>query len=163
MKTFNRRNFLKAGFLSSAVIITSGCDVFAVSTMNDTLKVLQYDIFPQAKELKIDTTSYISIILHHSRVEKSEKIFLKNGIKWLNETAVTMYKSTYYKLPKEKRETVITAILETQWGESWLDTLMRYTMEAAFGDPIYGGNNKEAGWKWLAFEGGKPRATRMFL
>jgi len=163
MRTFTRRNFLKAGFLSSAVIVTSGCDIFAVTTMNHTLKVLQYDIFPKAKELKIDTTSYISIILHHSRIEKSEKIFLKNGVKWLNETAVSMYKTTYSKLPKSKREVVITAILEKKWGVSWLDTLMRYTMEAAFGDPIYGGNNKEAGWKWLAFEGGKPRPTRMYL
>jgi len=31
------------------------------------------------------------------------------------------------------------------------------------GDPIYGGNNKEAGWRWLAFSGGEPRPKKAFL
>jgi hypothetical protein len=41
--------------------------------------------------------------------------------------------------------------------------MMRYIFEAMLGDPIYGANKHEAGWKWLAFEGGKPRAKRMYL
>ncbi len=159
----NRRNFLKAGVLSSAVIIMSGCSVFGITTARDTIKVLENDLFPRAKELGINTADYISIILRHPRVTKEDKRFLKNGAKWLNETSVEMFKKQYTKLSSEKRHLVLKNVTQTKWGSSWCDTVLRYTFEAAFGDPIYGGNNKEAGWKWLAFEGGKPRPTKMYL
>lgn len=159
----SRRLFLKAGFLSSAVIVMSGCDIFAVTTSRDTIAVVQNDLFPKATELKINTVNYISIILHHSRVTQEDKTFLKNGVKWLNETAVEMYQTTYTKLSSSKRQEVLNAISKTQWGESWIYNMMTYIFEAMLGDPIYGGNNSEAGWKWLAFSGGQPRPTKAFL
>ena len=159
----NRRNFLKAGVLSSAVVITSGCSVFGITTSRDTIKVLENDLFPKAKELGINTADYISIILRHSRITQEDKRFLKNGVKWLNETSVEMFKKQYTKLPDLQRQEVLKSVTQTKWGSSWCDTILRYTFEAAFGDPIYGGNNKEAGWKWLAYEGGKPRPTKVFL
>lgn len=159
----NRRNFLKAGVLSSAVVIMSGCSVFGITTTRNTIKVLENDLFPKANELGIDTADYISIILRHPRVTQEDKRFLKNGAKWLNETSVEMFQKQYTKLSFEKRQLILKNITSTEWGNSWCSTVLGYTFEAAFGDPIYGGNNKEAGWKWLAFEGGKPRPTEVYL
>ncbi len=159
----SRRNFLKAGFLSSAVFVMSGCELFSVSTPQETIKVLQNDLFPKAKELGVSTSGYISIILHHSRVSDEDKLFIKNGVKWLNEEAVKMHKATYVKLLSTQREEVLKKIVQTQWGESFMYNMNSYLFEAMLGDPIYGGNNKEAGWKWLEFTGGQPRPKEMFL
>jgi hypothetical protein len=158
-----RRTFLKAGFLSSAVFVMSGCELFSITTPQDTIKTLQTDLFPKAKELGVNTSSYISIILHHSRVSDEDKAFIKNGVKWLNEEAVSIYKTTYTKLLAEQREEVLKSIVETKWGESFMYNMHSYLFEAMLGDPIYGGNNKEAGWKWLHFTGGQPRPKEMYL
>ena len=158
-----RRNFLKAGLLSSAVILTSGCTVLGVTTSRDTIKVIQNDLFPKAKELGINTADYITIIYRHHKIAESDKEFLKNGVKWLNESAIEMHKQTYTKLSDEQRQEVLREIATFEWGESWIDTMLRYIMEASLGDPIYGGNNKQAAWQWLSFTGGSPRATEVYL
>ncbi|MFK5938445.1 MAG: gluconate 2-dehydrogenase subunit 3 family protein [Sulfurimonas sp.] len=159
----SRRTFLKAGFLSSAVFVMSGCELFSVTTSQNTIKVLQRDLFPKAQELGINTSSYISIILHHSRVSEEDKAFIKNGVKWLNEEAVKMYKETYVKLLSTHRQEVLREIVKTEWGESFMYNMNSYLFEAMLGDPIYGGNDKEAGWKWLGFTGGQPRPKEMYL
>ena len=162
--SFTRRNFLKAGFLSSAIFIMSSCKLVGVSTSRETIDVVEDDLFPKAKELGIDTSTYLNkIVLHHSRITQEEKLFIKNGVKWLNETALEMYAKTYPKLSATKRQDVLNAISKTQWGENWIHKMLTYIFEAMLGDPIYGGNKSEAGWKWLAFEGGKPRPTEAFL
>lgn len=160
----SRRTFLKVGFLSSAVIVMSGCDVFGVTPLRATMAVVQDDLFPKAKELHIDTVSYINkIVLHHSRISHSDKLFIKNGAKWLNEEAVKRYRQMYIKLTKKQREDLLTNIAQTEWGSSWIETMMGYIFEASFGDPIYGANRKEAGWKWLDFVGGKPSPKGAYL
>ena len=159
----SRRTFLKVGFLSSAVFVMSGCELFSITTPQDTIKVLQTDLFPKAKELGINTSAYISVILHHSRVSDEDKVFIKNGVKWLNEEAVKMYKTTYTKLLSTQRQELLTTIAKTEWGENFMYNMNSYLFEAMLGDPIYGGNNKEAGWKWLQFSGGQPRPKEMYL
>ncbi|MDQ7068466.1 MAG: gluconate 2-dehydrogenase subunit 3 family protein [Sulfurimonas sp.] len=163
MNYAKRRLFLKAGFLSSAVLVMNGCSLFSITTVRDTLKVLQNDLFPKAEELGINTSDYIGIILKHSRISHEDKQYLKNGVKWLNEYAVELYSKQYTKLLRDERQKVLEGFARESWGSSWLDTVLRYTFEATFGDPIYGGNNKEAGWKWLAFSGGNPRPTKVYL
>lgn len=163
MNLDTRRNFLKLGFLSTSVFVMSGCDLLSVTTPRETIKILQYDLFPKAKELNIDTINYMDLIFRHPRVTQEEKTFLKNGVKWLNETSFEMYDKSYTKLPEQERQDVLNAISQTQWGENFISKIMSYILEAMLGDPLYGGNNKEAGWKWLAFEGGKPRPKVMYL
>ncbi len=55
MNLDTRRNFLKLGFLSTTVFVMSGCDLLSITTPRQTIKVLQYDLFPKAKALDIDT------------------------------------------------------------------------------------------------------------
>jgi hypothetical protein len=121
------------------------------------------DLFPEAQKLGIETASYMSIVFHHSKISQSDKDFLKNGVKWLNEEALKMYKSSYVKLSRKERQAVLKSIAKVEWGESFIYDVMSYMFEAMLGDPIYGGNNKEAGWKWLAFTGGLPRPKKAYL
>lgn len=160
----SRRTFLKVGFLSSAIIVMNGCELFGITPLRDTLSVVQNDLFPKAKELHIDTVMYINkIILHHSRISHSDKVFLKNGVKWLNEEAVKKYQKMYTKLTKTERKNLLANIAQTEWGSSWIETMMGYIFEASFGDPIYGANLRQVGWKWLDFVGGKPSPKRAYL
>ena len=159
----SRRNFLKAGFLSSSVMVMSGCSLFSITTPQETLRVLQDDLFPKAGALGINTSSYLHIVFHHSRISKAEKEYLKNGVKWLNEEAVKLHKTSYVKLLSTQRENVLQNFVKTDWGEAYLADVMNYLFEAMLGDPIYGGNTKEAGWKWLQFEGGQPRPKERYV
>mgnify|MGYP005846897397 CR=1 FL=1 len=163
MKYTHRRDFLKLGFLSSAVFLMSGCELLGITTPKETIKLLQNDLFPQAKELSIDTISYMDIVFSHSRISQEEKDFLKNGVKWLNEAAFEAHKKRYTKLSKMQREKLLSRVSQTQWGENFLDSILRYTLEATLGDPIYGGNNNQAGWNWLGFEAPNPLAKKAYL
>jgi len=161
--SFSRRKFLAAGFLSSAVFLMGEYHLFAVTTPIDTIRVLHHDLFPKATELEIVTAPYMHIVFHQSRISKSDKEFIKNGVKWLNEEAIKMYKTTYVKLSSQNRQNVLKSIVQTKWGDRFLYNIMGYMFEAMLGDPIYGGNNNEAGWKWLEFVGGKPRPKKAYL
>ena len=141
----------------------NGCTLFSVTTPKETMVTLHKDLFPKATTLHIDTISYMSIVFHHSRIDKDEKEFLKNGVKWLNEEALNMFDDSYFKLPSQKRQLVLQTIVKIDWGENFMYKTMSYMFEAMLGDPIYGGNNKEAGWKWLNFEGGQPRPIKAYL
>lgn len=163
MTISSRRVFLKAGFLSSAVFLMDGCNLFGITTPIDTIRVLHFDLFPKADALGIKTAGYMKIIFHHSHISQEDKEFIKNGVKWLNEEAIKMYKSSYVKLPTQKRQEVLKSIAQTNWGENFLYNIMSYMFEAMLGDPVYGSNHKEAGWKWLSFVGGEPRPKKAYL
>ena len=163
MDLLSRRKFLNYTFLSSAVFVMSGCELFAIVTPLQTLEVLWDDLFPHAKKLGVKTLPYLVIVLNHSRITQENKEFLKNGVQWINEESATLYHTTYTKLSSSQREELLKRISQKEWGKKWLSSLMSYGFEAMFSDPVYKSNMDEVGWKWLAFEGGKPRPKRAFL
>jgi hypothetical protein len=163
LRNFSRRNFLHSSFLFSAVFVMDGCSLFGVTTPIDTFGVLHRDLFPKAASLGIETADYMQLVFKHSHISKSDKEFLKNGVKWLNEEAVKIYKTEYVKLPAQQRQRVLGSVAKTEWGESFLYDVMSYMFEAMLGDPIYGGNNNEAGWRWLRLSAGLPRPREPYL
>ena len=163
MDTESRRNFLKHSFLGTAVMVMSGDKLFGAVSPLDTIELLQNDLFPLAKELQSNSRLYISTLLTHSRVTDEDKEFIRNGVKWLNEEAVELYKKTYTDLTSEQRQKVLKSAIEYRWGHSWIETMMTYIMEAVLGDPIYGINKNGSGWKWLNHTSGLPRPKKAVL
>ena len=163
MSLNSRRNFLKYGFLSSSVLVMSGCELFSVVTPKETIELVQNDLFPKASELGINTFVYMSIVLNHSRISDEDKEFIKNGVKWLNEEAVEKYNTTYTKLTSQERQDILKIISQVRWGDSWINEMLTFALEATLGNPIYGANKNQAGWKWLAFEGGLPHPKEALL
>jgi len=163
MKNIHRRDFLKLGFLSSAVFLMSGCELLGVTTPKETIRLLQRDLFPQADDLNIDVAEYMDIIFAHSRITHEEKNMLKNGVKLLNEAALSEYAKRYTQLAKMQREKLLGSVVQTQWGENFFDAVLRYTLEATLGDPIYKGNKNQTAWKWLNFEAPNPQAKKAYL
>ncbi len=45
-----RGNFLKYSFLSSSVLVMSGCELFSEVTPKETIELVQRDLFPKATE-----------------------------------------------------------------------------------------------------------------
>ena len=140
-----------------------GCNLFGVTTPMQTLGVMHKDLFPHAQKLGVKTAPYMHIVFNHSRISDEDKTFLKNGVKWLNEESITQYKQEYTKLSSQRRQDILTTITKTEWGDSFVYDVMNYMFEAMLGDPIYGGNNHEAGWKWLQFQGGKPSPKQAYM
>ena len=132
-------------------------------TPKETIELVQTDLFPKAHELGINTFVYMSIILNHSRITDEDKKFIKNGVKWLNEEAVSKYNTTYTKLTPTQRQDILKIISQVKWGDSWINEMLTFALEATLGNPIYGANKKQAGWKWLAYEGGLPHPSEALL
>ena len=158
----NRRFFLKAGFLSSAVFVMGGCELFSVTTPMQTIKILQYDLFPHSKTLNIDVNKYFQIIQNHSRIDEDDKSYIKKGVKWLNEEAVELFDNTYVTLDSNQRQIVLKSISQKRWGERFIDVMLTYIMEAVFSDPIYGVSSGD-GWRWLNFQAGLPQPKEALL
>ncbi len=163
----SRRTFLKGSFLGGAVLIMSGRELFGAVSPLETISLVQSDLFPETPYIPtlkdINAMPYISIILSHSHVSDTEKQFLRNGVQWINEEAVDMYKKRYTELLASQRQSVLHSISKHGWGEGWIESILSYIFEAMLGDPVYGINKAETGWKWLKHSPGKPRPTKAFL
>ncbi len=168
MNLLSRRVFLKNSFLSSVIFVTYSGELCAAVTPLETISILHGDLFPDGDKVpnlnSINATFYLNtIVLNHSRIDFETKSYIRDGVRWLNEEAMTKYKKVYAKLPPNKREKVLEDIVATDWGESWIDTIMTYFLEAMLGDPVYGINSRQKSWKWLNHEPGYPRPKKAFL
>lgn len=159
----SRREFLKKSLLTGGVLAIASQGLFADTTPLEILKVVQVDLFPQDMIENANAYAYITLILNHSRITQDNKQFLLNGTSWLDEEARNKHKKDYIQLNPNERQEVLKSIALESWGEDWIKTVLRYIMEATLGDPVYGINKKESGWKWLSFEPGLPQPKKAFL
>ncbi len=111
----------------------------------------------------INAVSYLRGVFEDPHIDESERVFLKNGVLWLNETAQERHQVPYYRLQPPERQNLLTHIATERWGENWLYAVMGYFFEAMLGDPLYGGNAQEAGWHYLNHHGGLPRPEVPYL
>ncbi|PKN14890.1 MAG: hypothetical protein CVU67_03330, partial [Deltaproteobacteria bacterium HGW-Deltaproteobacteria-24] len=93
-----RRVFLKNSFLTVALLVFSKGKLFATVTPLQTIALLQEDLLPLIKQLQSNSALYVLKILNHSHISNADKQFIRNGVKWLNEEAITLYGNTYTKL-----------------------------------------------------------------
>lgn len=162
-----RRNFLKNSFLSSVIFLTCSGELFGATTPMQTISQVYEDLFPDIQNGpsvgSVNAVAYLEKILHHSRVTDENKRFIREGVKWLNEEALAKYKKRYIQLSSLQREKILINISETGWGDSWIENIMSYFLEAMLGDPVYGGNRSQTGWSWLNHKAGLPRPSKELL
>ncbi len=113
---------------------------------------------------QINATAYLFQALQRPDVDKTEKEFIVNGVKWLNDFALRQRKKPFAGLAAQDREWVLRQIEKSTAGARWLSSLMDYLFEALLADPVYGGNPDGTGWKWLQHTPGFPRppADKMY-
>lgn len=102
---------------------------------------------------------HIKNIIEDSSISDSKKRTIKNGIRWVEDSAGRHYSSSFNEITKEEKEKVLREIESFRKGKRFLSLSMAYTFEALLGDPVYGINENEKGWKWLGLIAGSPRPT----
>ncbi|MDX1294798.1 MAG: gluconate 2-dehydrogenase subunit 3 family protein [Sulfurimonadaceae bacterium] len=117
---------------------------------------------PSARQVR--ATNYLYMTMRHSSFDYEIRDFVLQGALWAESEAVGLYGRSF-DLLKAGEQARICQILVHEYGrgESWLSTLISYTLEALLSDPIYGGNVDEAGWKWLGHVPGTPRPKQRFV
>lgn len=163
----SRRHFFKQSFLSALLIISYEEQLFGATTPLSTIELLFKDFLHTQKSSihptyeEANPLFYINTVLVNSRIDSQTKQFINNGAKWLNEEAVKKYKKIYTKLPYTSRSKLLQEVAKSGWGDKWLFMMLSFLLEAMLGDPIYGGNKNESGWKWLNHTSGYPRPKKV--
>lgn len=110
---------------------------------------------PGAKE--INALSYFQSVLTDPRHDPADNRFLLRGLNVIEAEAQKKWQRHFSTLDPRQRELNLRDYEKTRYGSSWLNMLLDYLMEALLTDPVYGGNPKGIGWKWLHHTPGFPR------
>ena len=129
-----------------------------------TLVAIQDILFPSEESAPgardINAAGFFQWVISDPLLDPDETEFRKNGINWIEETAVENRSKSFVDLDKDKQEMVLRYAEKYSWGESWLSATILHIFEALLSDPIYGGNTDERGWKWLNYTAGIPRPVK---
>lgn len=157
-----RREFINIALFSSlALKLSAKADISIEAKHLATINAIQNIIFPHSKEYpsadELDVTKFLVQSITHPTFPKYRLELLLEGIKDFYELH-----PEYIKLTKEEQNKILENINQTSYGNSWLDLLVYLSIEAAFSDPIYGGNKNTIGWKSFNHTPGNPRPTRRY-
>ena len=124
----------------------------------ETLAAVQTHLFPSdvdspgAKE--INATGYLHFVLAN---DPQESEFIEKGIIYLDKIGKYTAGKPFLDLSHKEREQLLRRFEMGTNGKLWIRKMLQYILEALLTDPIYGGNPKEIGWKWLEHQAGFPR------
>ncbi len=133
----------------------------------EIVRIVQDILFPSdgngpgANE--IEAHYYLDWVVSDPGMDPEDSEYIIDGIGWVDETAQEDYSKGFLNLKGNEQEDLIRKISGEGWGEDWLSTILNYIFEALLSDPLYGGNPKEAGWKWLEVYPGYPRPDKSLL
>jgi hypothetical protein len=119
------------------------------------LESVQNDLFPDSS--KFEAIRYLKIVSSHSSFNGGDLRFIFDGLGRVQKLG---YKSN---LSSAKRQSILNEFEKSSFGHNWISTILKYILEALFGDPIYGGNKNEFGWKSYNHNEGFPRPKKRFL
>jgi hypothetical protein len=162
-----RRNFLILGSLVGlspyAVGKTTHLTDKTVKEVKKTIQAVQEHFFPEGSKIpsarSMYSTQYLLDAITHESYDKDIRAFVIEGAKELELREKDQFTSLSYK----EKERALRSYEETNYGSNWLGRIMTLTMEGMFGDPIYGSNTKESGWKALHTKGGNPRPKTRYI
>ncbi len=119
-----------------------------------TLQDIQDHLFPGAS--KYNSINYLMVVSKDRSFYKKNLIFIFNGVKRLKNLG---YKKS---IKKRKKEKILQLFKKSSFGKNWISTILTYTIEAIFADPIYGGNRDKIGWRDFNHRAGYPRPKYRF-
>ena len=172
----NRRDFLKKSAIATLVASLlvskpSIAKVFSTSTattadfttyQQTTLQAVQLQLFPNDGDGPsaddLHALRYLQWALTDPQnVEDGDASFIKEGLQWLDSFSEEHHKQKFITLDKQQQHHLLEQFSQTSSHENWMSLLVYYLLEALLLDPVYGGNPKGIGWKWLEHQAGFPR------
>jgi gluconate 2-dehydrogenase gamma chain len=115
-------------------------------------RVIPNDDDPGAVDAHVP--DYIDRALQQQQLQKMKADFL-GGVAAIDRRCSRMYKVGFAKATPAQQDDVLTVFKESpeSSGEyKWYEILIALTMEGLLGDPSYGGNQGEVGWKLIGFD-----------
>ncbi len=135
-----------------------------------TLDAVQVHLFPSEPDAPgardVGALTWVHFVLSDPKIDPADREFIKAGVLRLQEIAAEEHGAPFLALASEQREAVLRRLEATPDGARWITSLLNYILEALLTDPVYGGNPKGIGWKWLEHRPGSLRPTaekRYFL
>jgi len=130
------------------------------STQWEVMDVVLDHLFPSESNAPGSKDIYATAWLHNALimpdVEQSHREFMRDGLLMLEKLSNKTHKTSFIQLDEEKRESTLRTLEQDRDGRAWLRETLRYILEALLTDPVYGGNPKSIGWKWLKHQPGFP-------
>ena len=162
-----RRNFLILGsiFGLSSALKAKGADRFTqeFKEVEATIAAVQEHMFPEGSKLPsakaMNATQFLFQTVAHKTYDRDIRAFVIEGAKELQ----SREKGKFTSMNTEEKERALRSYEKSGYGRNWLSRIMTLTMEGMFGDPIYGSNVKESGWRALQSFGGQPRPQNWYL
>jgi len=162
-----RRNFMILGSIIgispylSAQSITLEQKRFA--KIKKTIATVQAHMLPDHTALpsarSMHTIDFLEETIFHSTYDRDIRRFVIDGAEELERREGGKF-TTYDTTRKEK---ALRAYETDSYGSNWLSRIMTLSMEAMLGDPIYGSNIGESGWKAVESFGGLPRPRTRYM
>lgn len=163
-----RRDFIVTSSLLGLVsMLDAKCSKVPLSKplhkIEKTIALVQEHLFPQGSKIPsaqvMNVTQFLIETITHETYDRDIRLFVIEGAEELERREKGRF--GFY-LSKE-REKALRRYEETSYGRSWLTRIMTLTMEGIFGDPVYGSNLHESGWKALDTYGGLPRPKGRYI
>ena len=125
-----------------------------------TIAAVQQHLFPSTEDSPgasdFQAIVYLRNTIENPAADGDDKVFIVNGVGWLNDLSRERYQRPFTAFDESERETVLRQIEQSQAGRNWLSLLLTYLLEALLADPVYGGNPGGMGWRWLEHQPGYP-------
>ena len=125
------------------------------------IKDVYNHLFPTTKSYSgasiFGSIDFLLTISKHKSFDSSDLKFIINGANKLLKS-----KNNFITLTTNEKEKVLREFENTNFGQSWLSTLLYYGFEAMLGDPIYKGNKNMTGWKNINHTTPTPTASYPF-
>jgi len=114
-------------------------------------------MLPSAVAMK--SVDFLFETINHPSYDKDIRAFVVEGA----EEFARLTHGKFLAMTHTEKEKALRDYEESSYGSSWLSRIMTLTMEGMFGNPIYGSNTNELGWKALGAFGGQPRPKKRYL
>ena len=105
----------------------------------------------------VNAIGYLDAVLVDADTDPDDASLVKDGAARLDKIARGTGARSFADMPPEKRDEALKSLRTVEGSYSWFVAMLKFTLEAFLGDPVYGGNVGEAGWKWAGHEPGSPR------
>jgi len=151
----NRRVFLSLGAVLSTASAFFGFFGHRGADRWQLLQSMQnhlfpgHDNFPSSEDVR--SVRYLKMVSRDRSFDQKDLQFIFEGVDEL------VRRGWRDRLSRRRKEEIMQQFAATTFGSNWIATVLNYTFEALLGDPIYGGNMHQRGWKALRHHPGIPR------
>ena len=164
-----RRAFLAgAGTFGAALCLPQYSEAAAAAdkTLEKVVPIIakvQRHMFPKGGKLPdaetMRMTRFLIETVSHPTYDRDIRAFVIEGAKEL----MLREKGKLLDYDRNAMERALRNYEKTDYGSNWLSRIMIVSLEALLGDPVYGSNVGEAGWKALQSFGGQPRPKTRYI